>query len=360
MNQKLVRPAGGEYFLKNSFILGFKCQWLQDLPTTRQFNWQSLDDAGIMSTMNTTVNGSIRVALAAVVWGAAYPLTKLVLADTPPVQLGFLRFLLAGMFFMISERSMPLQGVAPEDRRSFVKLAFWGVFLLILGMNYGLMWAPGIAASLLSGTPPLFTVILAALLLGEKMHKRHFVSIALALSGLLLLGSDFDNNQQNLESWQVWLGCLITLVPQFSWAMYGITGKRLTAKYHWRIICRDTFTLGALMLLLPALIEATISGFGSWNQQSLAILFYLAFFNSVVTYSLWNSALHLIQVSVASFLIYLQPVSGAILSWFLFKETLGLSGIGGTALIFTALTLVVLPETSKEQSAKTSVAENCV
>ncbi|PKL45580.1 MAG: hypothetical protein CVV41_00860 [Candidatus Riflebacteria bacterium HGW-Riflebacteria-1] len=308
--------------------------------------------------MNPIINGSLRVALAAVIWGVAYPLTKLVLADTPPVQLGFLRFLLAGLIFMISERSMPLHGVEPEDRKCFYKLAFWGVFLLILGMNFGLFWAPGIAASLLSGTPPLFTVVLAAILLGEKMRISQFVSIGLALTGLALLGGDVSSSQEGLLPWQIWVGCLLTLIPQFSWAMYGITGKRLSAKYHWRTICRDTFMLGALMLLPLATIEAAVTGFGIWNGQTVAILLYLAIFNSVVTYSLWNSALKLIPVALASFLIYLQPVSGAILSYFIFGESLGWNGVAGTALIFVALTLVLLPNTRSKSVEKSAVAQN--
>ncbi|MBU1109204.1 MAG: EamA family transporter [Candidatus Riflebacteria bacterium] len=308
--------------------------------------------------MRAAVSGSLRVALAALIWGAAYPLTKLVLADTPPILLGFLRFLLAGLFFMVSEQSLPLRDVAQEDRKCFIKLAFWGVFLLVLGMNFGLVWAPGIAASLLSGTPPLFTVVLAAIYLGEKLRLAQFVSIGLALSGLALLGGDVSTNQAGLLPWQIWVGCLLTLVPQFSWAMYGITGKRLSERYHWRTICRDTFTLGALMLLPLALIEVTIVGFGSWNWQTVAILFYLALFNSVVTYSLWNSALKKIPVSLASFLIYLQPVSGAVLSYFIFGESLGWAGVGGTALIFAALTLVLLPETRGKAQIKTTVAQN--
>lgn len=291
--------------------------------------------------MSPLLNGILRVALAALVWGVAYPLTKVALAGVPPIFLGFLRFLIAGGIFMAADRSLPLQGVAPEDRRGFIRLAFWGVFVLILGMNFGLIWAPGIAASVLSGTPPLFTVILAALYLGEKMHPVQFISIAVALSGLALLGNDFSAAPSALASWQIWTGCLLTLIPQFSWAMYGIVGKKLSARYHWRMICRDTFSLGALMLMPLAAIEVWYQGAGTWNLQAILILAYLAIMNSVVTYSLWNSALKLIPVALASFLIYLQPVSGAVLSYLLFGEKLGSGGLAGTLLIFVALTLVL-------------------
>lgn len=303
------------------------------------------------------INGIIKVAFAAFLWGVAYPLTKLALADVPPLLLGVIRFMIAGSVFMISERSLPLGGVAVEDRRSFVGLAFWGVFILIVGMNYGLIWAPGMAASILSGTPPLFTIILAAFILGEKIRTAQFFSIALALTGLALLGSDFSGKSE-LAAWQIWVGCLLTLVPQFSWAMYGIAGKRLVERYHWRLICRDTFALGALMLLPPALIEVYFKGAGTWSGQTIAILLYLAIMNSVVTYSLWNSALKSIPVSLASFLIYLQPVSGAVVSYILFGEKLESGGLVGTVLIFVALTIVLLPQRKPAKDASTIIAES--
>lgn len=291
--------------------------------------------------LSDQARGSLRVAMAATIWGAAYPLTKLVLNEIPPIFLGFLRFSAAAMVFVLLTRSRPLGGVAKEDRRIFIRLAFWGVFVLIIGMNFGLIWAPGIAASVLSGTPPLFTVILAAIFLDEKMQGRHFVSIALALAGLYLMSKDFSNAESTHESWKIVFGCLLTLVPQFAWAMYGITGKKLSSRYDWPVICRDTFAIGALMLLVPALAEVHAVGSGNWSISSFAILVYLALMNSVVTYSLWNSALKLIPVSTASFLIYLQPVSGAVLSYFLFGERIGLSGFAGIALIFIALFMII-------------------
>lgn len=286
-------------------------------------------------------SGIIKITLAALIWGIAYPLTKLALNDVPPLLFGFLRFFTAAVFFMITTASMPLSKIEKEDKRDFVKLAFWGVFVLVVAMNYGLIWAPGIVASILSGTPPLFTVILAAYFFKEKIKVSHLISIILAITGCTLLGGDLSYNIE-VENYKVLLGCFIVVIPQFAWAMYSIIGKKVSAKYDWRLVCRDSFALGAAMLLLPAIIESASYGFGSWNTKTLLILLYLALMNSVVTYSLWNSALKAVPVTTAGFLIYLQPISGAVMSYYLFDEKLNTVGFVGTALIFVALTFVLL------------------
>ncbi len=282
--------------------------------------------------------GIVKVALAAGLWGAAYPLTKGALAHVHPIGLGTLRFLLAAVLLMILARSRPLQGIEAADRPTVVKLAFWGGFVLILGMNYGLRWAPATAASIISGMPPLFTVILAALWLGEPFRRRHLIATTTALAGLALLTNETSTASGNDLAW---LGCLLVLLPQFAWAMYGVIGKSLIERISWQYVCRDTFALGALMLAPFAAIETWLQGQGSWTPMAVGTLLYLAFANSVCTYGLWNSALHDIPVSTASFVLYLQPVSGAVLSWWLFGESLGGRGILGSLLIFSALALVL-------------------
>ncbi len=296
-----------------------------------------------MSQKNNII-GILKVAFAASLWGVAYPLTKGALTDVPPILLGTLRFGIAGLLFCLFTRSLPLAGIDQLHKKTFASLAFWGVFILILGMNFGLLWAPGIAASILSGTPPLFTVILSWYFFKEKISKTQLLSIGIALAGLGLLGKD-STTQQSLPDWKIWLGCLLTLVPQFSWAMYGIIGKKLSQRYSWKLVCRDTFSLGAIMLFPLATVETYFNGFGTWTYKTGLILFYLAILNSIVTYSLWNSALSQISVNLASFIIYLQPISGAIVSWLLFKEYLGINGGIGTMLIFVALAIVLFEKT---------------
>ena len=293
-----------------------------------------------MAPVSAFSRGILKVTLAAALWGAAYPLTKGALAHVPPIGLGALRFLIAALVLMAMTRSRPLQGIEPTDRPTVIKLAFWGTFVLILGMNYGLQWAPAVAASIISGTPPLFTVILAALWLGEPFHRRHAVAMGLALTGLFQLTSEAGGATSDGKAW---IGCLLVLLPQFAWAMYGVIGKSLIERVSWPHLCRDTFALGALMLAPFAIAEGLLQGWGTWNSSAIATLLYLGIANSVITYGLWNSALADIPVSTASFVLYVQPVSGAVLSWWLFGESLGLSGAIGALLIFSALAMVLRP-----------------
>ncbi len=299
----------------------------------------------------------LKIIVAAVVWGAAYPLTKLILDDVPPIFVGFLRFATAALIFSVGIKSMPLGGIAKEDRKTFAKMGFWGVFALIIGMNYGLIWTPGILASILSGTPPFFAVILAAIILKEKIRPVHFAAIALALTGCVFLGDNLSLST-DLEPWKLIVGTILVTIPQFSWAMYGIIGKQAIANYPWQYVCRDSFALGALMLLPFAAIEVAVLGFGLWSTKTILILLYLAIMNSIVTYSLWNSALKTVSITTANFLIYVQPITGAIISNYLFNEKIRPLGYLGISLIFISLTTVLLTEKQQAEQARQLIIEN--
>ncbi|HNV71918.1 MAG TPA: DMT family transporter, partial [Candidatus Ozemobacteraceae bacterium] len=171
-------------------------------------------------------------------------------------------------------------------------------------------------------------------------RRQHVAATLLALTGLGLLAGEAGSADSDHRAL---LGCLLVLLPQFAWAMYGVIGKSLIERISWPYLCRDTFALGSLMLLPFALVEGWWLGWGAWNFASVATLLYLAIANSVCTYGLWNSALQDIPVSTASFILYVQPVSGALLSWWLFNEALGMRGACGSALIFVAMALVLFP-----------------
>ncbi|HNW35555.1 MAG TPA: EamA family transporter [Candidatus Ozemobacteraceae bacterium] len=301
----------------------------------------------------TRFRGIAQVVLAASIWGAAYPLTKDVLAQVPPITFGFARFTLAGLLLMGWSRTAPLQGIAPADRRQMWLMAFWGTFVLVIFMNLGLGWAPGVVSSVISGISPLFTVFLAAAWGMEPLRMRHLFAAALALTGLVLLCGDMHG--MTTTGTKAVIGIVLVTIPQFAWAVYSLIGKRIMSSHPWQYACRDTFALGALMLAPVALIETVISGFGTWDLKVCLTLLFLSVLNSVVTYGLWNSALTLIPVSAASFVLYMQPISGVVLSMLMFGESTGLKGIGGICLIFIALLLALHTDETDNEQQRSSV-----
>ena len=126
----------------------------------------------------------ILAVLAALIWGATFPVTAVALDETPPLFFACLRFVGAAAFIaMIPRPQVPWSAL------------LWAGLLLGAG-QYGFLFvsmtqgiSPGLA-SLLVHTQAIFTIIIAMVVFSEPLRWRQAAAIGLALCGLGLLAAD--------------------------------------------------------------------------------------------------------------------------------------------------------------------------
>src|SRR5260370_21825646 len=125
--------------------------------------------------------------LAALCWGLAPVATRYLLAYFAPLQLVLARFLIAIILFL------PLLWPLRTHRWTVKKLA-WAVFCgltSVVGYNvtvtYGLRTIPAGVAGLLIASEPIWILLIAALVLREKISWTVLAGLLLALAGIVLL-----------------------------------------------------------------------------------------------------------------------------------------------------------------------------
>ncbi|PKO71347.1 MAG: O-acetylserine/cysteine exporter [Betaproteobacteria bacterium HGW-Betaproteobacteria-14] len=115
-------------------------------------------------------------------WGVSFTVIKLVLNDVPPMLMGALRFLLS---------AFPAIFLVPRPR---IMLRWWWAYgmtvgvgqlaLLFVAIRLGM---PAGAASVILQSQSFFTLIFAALLLGERWHWPQFAGLTVAAVGIAML-----------------------------------------------------------------------------------------------------------------------------------------------------------------------------
>lgn len=143
-----------------------------------------------MTAMLATLPIPVRAALwyvgALSCWGVSAGIIRYAAAEMPTIELGFFRALFGALLtlpWLVHGRVFPL------PRRNFglyllrgvveaVAIATWFIAL-------GYMQAADVVA--LGFTAPLFTTLLGALLLGERIRLRRSLAIAVGLAGALLV-----------------------------------------------------------------------------------------------------------------------------------------------------------------------------
>ncbi len=155
-------------------------------------------------------------------WGAAAGIIRVATAEMPAIELGFFRALFGALLtlpWLLHARLFPL------PRRNFglylarglmeaVAIALWFIAL-------GYMQAADVVA--LGFTAPLFTTLLGALLLGERIKLRRSLAIAVGLAGALLVIKPASLLEGSGLGWIA----LLPVVASVAVAASRITGRRL-------------------------------------------------------------------------------------------------------------------------------------
>ncbi|HTJ63005.1 MAG TPA: EamA family transporter [Alphaproteobacteria bacterium] len=125
--------------------------------------------------------GDILLALVAMIlWGLNFAVAKLALAEFPPILLAALRFtLVAAVLLPFCPR--------PPRLRQIVALAGTLGLLHFPMVFSGLSLLDASTSAIVLQLQVPFGVVMAALLLGEKLSWRHFAGMALAFGGVALI-----------------------------------------------------------------------------------------------------------------------------------------------------------------------------
>lgn len=156
------------------------------------------------------------MTLVAILWGSAFPVTRLLLEEMPPLGAAAWRTLLAAggvLLFAVVRGELGLLRPAPRDRPRLAVLALLGGATFLIGMNAAIFLPGASITSFGTGTYPLLAVVVAAFLLGEPLGRRRVLALGVAALGLVLLARPGGAHVELL-------GVLVALGAALSFALY--------------------------------------------------------------------------------------------------------------------------------------------
>jgi O-acetylserine/cysteine efflux transporter len=278
----------------------------------------------------------IHIALAvlvAVIWGVAFVVSKIGLETFTPPQLTALRFIVAA----IAVIWLPWPRVSWKVLTFIGLTVFTGQFLLqFFGIANGM--PAGLTATVVQ-TQALFTVLFAAMVIGDRPSVRQVVGMLTAFVGLLMISLTLGGSITIL-------GFALTLASAVSWAIGNVAVKRLT-----KVNMLHLMVWASLVPPLPALaISLVLDGPESlWpaianaSWLGLAAPIYLGIFATVLAYAAWGKLLQRYSTGAVAPFALLSPCVGAIASAFVFGERFGTLRLGGMACMLVGLAIVSLP-----------------
>ena len=265
---------------------------------------------------------------AAVLFGAsAYAAIGDALGSYSPGPLALFRMLVASVALAVyaafSRMRLP-------RRRDLPAVALAGLFAFAIynvALNYGQLTASAGSASLIIASIPIFTALLAAAFLGERLDVTGWSGIAVGFCGVALItigeGGGFGVNA----------GALLVLLAAFSASVYFAFQKPYLEEYGSLPFTAYAIWAGALLLLpfLTALLEEVRS---APPQATLAVV-YLGIFPTIVAYATAAYVFSQLPASRAVTLEYLFPPVAIVIAYLWLDEVpTVLSLVGGVVALF--------------------------
>jgi drug/metabolite transporter (DMT)-like permease len=116
-------------------------------------------------------------------------------------------------------------GLSPLGLKVTVLCGLFGGFGYALLAYAGFFYAPAAHASvLMPGSLPLWTTLLALLVLGTRITPARMIGLACIVGGDLLVGG--ASLLQAFDGGEVWKGDLLFMCAAFSWASYSVLARR--------------------------------------------------------------------------------------------------------------------------------------
>ena len=311
----------------------------------------------------STVRVVIAFATVYIVWGSTYFFIRMSVEHIPPMLVGCLRYLTAGVLLLLyclvtGERVFVWKNIRPA--------IVSGLLLLVLG-NGALIWCeqylPSSLAAILLASGPIWFVLLDKRKWRENFQSREtIIGLLVGFAGVILLfgeklmqafsataaassaGSSVAASSATASgSWQIFV-MVILLLGSVSWAAgslyakYKSTGKSNSVNAGWQM-------LAAGLAFLPASwLSGELSGF---HPQAVPLsawlsVFYLVTMGSLAGYSAFVWLLQVRSATQVSTHAYVNPVVAVLLGLFFAGEKMSSFQWLGLAIILVSVLLINL------------------
>ncbi len=273
-------------------------------------------------------------------WASGVIVAKSVAELVPPIGFSFWRWLCAvSLLTPLAARQALLHWSYIRTRAvQFLLLGLFmagGSTLLVAAVQHTTATNVG----LVSAAQPMITVVIAWLVLRERVSYGQQIGIAAAAMGIVVMVARMD--MAVIVGLAFNPGDLLVLLAVVFYALYSINLHRWIAGLP-PLLTMYLTAIGGMLVLLPFYVveSFTVQTF-QWSAPVVAGLLFMALIPTMLATTMWNISVGVVGPGRASVFINLLPIFATLMAVGLLGEHLQLYHLVGGVLVCAGITLVV-------------------
>lgn len=279
----------------------------------------------------------ISILIVVLIWGSAFTVSKIGVAELPPLFMALLRNIVASIillpFWLGSRKKAAMQDPGPLPLKIILLMSITGITLFYTFFNTSLTYTGAAMGSLIQGIMPLVIVIPAAIFLKEKITPKVITGIFISIAGVIMVGFIGQSNDKGSI-----LGNLLMACSVCCWATYTLISRSINNYHPIPVIFFVTLT-GTILLIPCAIIEGWGKPLPVISSNGWMAIIYLGTLSSAIGYILYNSSLQTLTAAQAGNFLNLDPVIGSAIALIFLKEPFSPLQFAGGALVLLGVLL---------------------
>ncbi len=253
-------------------------------------------------------------------------------------QLATLRICGGTLLFWLSSLFLPWHHVSRRDLLRLAVASIFGVVLSQGGLIMGISRTSPINATMEITAQPIYVLVLAAIILHERITPRKAAGVLLGFAGaatLVLMNTGDGGPQASI------VGDLMVLGSQVAFALYLTMFLPLIRRLDPLTFNRWMFTFGSLLLLPFTAADMVQLDWSAVSARTWAEVAYIIVCCTFICFLLVVYSQRRLPSTVVSSYNYIQPVVTVVASLMMGLAVLQWQHVLAAALIFTGVWLVI-------------------
>ncbi len=259
------------------------------------------------------------------IWGSTFAAIRASLhGGYTPGHLVLIRYLIASGAFLLYALwpSVHFRLPKKEDMIKILFLGWIGISIYHIGVTFGEQTISAGTAGMLIGSAPVFTALIAVMVLKERLGFFGWIGLGIGLTGIILITLGSAGPALDISG-----GAFLVLMAAFATSIFFVFQKPFLKRYR-PIELTAYFTWAGTLpffCFFPGLFQSVQTATMEANLSAL----YVGIFPAAIAYVTWATALSLGNASSVTSMMYLEPAIAILIAWIWLHEwpsTLSLVG----------------------------------